>query len=356
VTFLSLKLIYVTLYPEKYPRIEKIRNAIKDRKDVVFQVLVPKVRIKLGNKKYERVVSALINYTCYIAQILFTKADFYWVTTSPDIFVLPIILKGNNYILEYRNPSGLETEMEFGKIGILAEYMEKIALKHSEAISLTTSTLAKRVEAFQKKVFVIPNYPQKKTFKNTVSAEEFRAIHGVKRNEKIVLFVGRLSKSEGFDILPGMIKELSKLKEKVIFWIIGDGPLRSIATGLEKEYPENVKFFGWQPYKEIPNFINSADVCIAPRPQTPTSDYCNEEGIHKISEYMFYRKPIVACGISQSKEYLLVRQEDMAKGILEALKGKAPRPSPRSWEDDCVGKVLEVIRFAEATKKIIKPH
>jgi len=35
------------------------------------------------------------------------------------------------------------------------------------------------------------------------------------------------------------------------------------------------------------------------------------------------------------------------KGILEALEGNAPKPTRRTWEDDCKEKVLEVIKFAE---------
>jgi len=342
---LSLKLIYITLYPEKYPRVEKIKSALKDQNDISFQALVPKVRIKLGNTKFKRIISAFVNYTCFIVQILFTNADLYWVTTAPDIFVLPIVLKRQNYILEYRSPSGVETRMEFRTLGLLAEILSRIALKHSKAITLTTSLFIKDLEEFRKKIFVIPNYPQKETFKISINADEFRAMHGVKKDEKIVLFVGRLVKVEGFDILPKIIEESSKRQEKIVFWIVGDGPLRSLAMELEKTFPQRVRFFGWRPYREIPNFINSADVCIVPRHQTSFSKYCNEEGIHKISEYMLFRKPIVACGIAPSKEYLLVKRQDLVKGILEALEGKAPKPTPKTWEDDCKEKVLEVINF-----------
>lgn len=336
-------MIYITLYPEKYPRVEKIKSALKDQSDISFQALVPKVRIKLGNKRFERIISALVNYSCLCVQILFTNADAYWVTTAPDVFVLPIILKRKNYILEYRNPSGVETEEEFGRLGLLAEILCRIALKHSKAITLTTSLFVDDLVKFRKRIFVIPNYPQKETFKISIDANEFRTIHSVKKDKKIVLLVGRLSKVEGFDILPNVIDELSKLNEKIVFWIVGDGPLRSLAVKLEKTFPHRVRFFGWRPYREIPNFINSADVCIVPRHQTFFSKYCNEEGLQKISEYMLFRKPIVACGITPSKEYLLVEPEDMTDGILRALDGKVHKPTPRTWEDDCKGKVSEVI-------------
>jgi glycosyltransferase involved in cell wall biosynthesis len=108
-----------------------------------------------------------------------------------------------------------------------------------------------------------------------------------------------------------------------------------------------VKFFGWQPYEEIPNFINAADVCLVPRHKTAFSDYYNEEGVQKIAEYVFFRKPIVVCGIAPSREYLLVEADDMAKGIVDALEGKAPKPTPRTWEDDCREKVVEVVKLLQ---------
>ena len=154
-----------------------------------------------------------------------------------------------------------------------------------------------------------------------------------------------LSKTEGVDILPSIVEGLLKKTKKIGLWIVGDGVLRSVAEELERKFPETVAFFGWRPYREISDFVNAADVCIVPRHETSFSDYYNEEGVHKISEYMLLEKPIVACGIAPSKEYLLVKRQDLVKGILEALEGKAPKPTPRTWEGDCSQKVLELIKF-----------
>ena len=65
---LNLKLIYITLYPEKYPRVKKIATTLKG-KDVNFQALTPRIRIKLGNRKVERLISAFITYTSFLLQI-----------------------------------------------------------------------------------------------------------------------------------------------------------------------------------------------------------------------------------------------------------------------------------------------
>lgn len=345
---MSLKLVYVTLYPEKYPRIKKIESTLRGRADVSFQALVPKVRIKLGTGKFERIASAFVTYPCFLLQILFTRADVYWVTTSPDVFILPIVLKRQPYILEYRSPWEMEAKMEFTKLGFLAAQISHMALKHASAITLTTSTFVKDLEKFGKKLFVIPNYPQRQEFKSDVPAKQFRKAHGIKGDKKIVLFVGKLSTVEGFDILPSIIEKLSNRDKRIVFWIVGDGELRSTASDLQRRFPNSMRFFGWKPYKEIPNFINSADVCIVPRHKTSSSKYCNEEGIHKISEYMLFGKPIVACGVAPSTQYMSVPIQDMADGIQRAFEGKAPNPTPKTWEDDCEEKVIEVLDFIKS--------
>ena len=343
---LSLKLVYITLYPEKYPRVKKISTSLEDQ-NITFQALTPKIRIKLGNGKVERLISAFVTYTSFLLQIFLTDADIYWVTNCPDVFALPLILRKENYILDYRSPWPLQIELEFGKgkLSRIAEYLTHMGLKHAKVITLTTSTLLRDVKKLRKQVYIIPNYPQKNSFKPNVSYDRFRKLHNVKKDQKIILFIGLLSKTEGADILPGIVKELLQKTKKIALWIVGDGVLRPVAEELERKFPENVTFFGWRPYQEIPNFINAADVCIVPRHKIPSSYYHNEEDVQKISEYMLFEKPIVACGIAPSKEYLLVKPQNLVKGILEALEGRAPKPTPRTWEDDCEQKVLELIEF-----------
>jgi len=345
---LSLKVIYITLYPRQYTRVKKIATTLEG-KDIKFQALTPRIRIKLGNRKIERLISAFITYTSFLLQIFLARADIYWVANSPDIFVLPLIFRRKGYILDYRAPWPLQVKLEFGKgmLSRMAEYLAWTALKYARVITLTTSALLKDVKKFEKKFYVIPNYPQKDNFKPQLSYDHFRELQGVKKDEKVILFMGRLSKAGGSDILPSTVEKLLGENKKICLWIVGDGVLRPVAEQLERRFPENVKFFGWRPHKEIPNFVNAADVCIVPFPETSFSYCYNEEGVLKISEYMFFRKPIVACGVAPSKEYLLVKRQDMVKGILEALKGNAPKPTRRTWEDSCEEKVLEVIKFAE---------
>jgi glycosyltransferase involved in cell wall biosynthesis len=343
---MRLKLTYVTLYPERYPRVKKIAVALKDENVCYFKALAPRVLTKLGNRKIERIVSAVANYSAYLLQIFFSRADLYWVANSPDIFVLPLIVKRADYVLDYRSPWPLEVELEFGKglLSRIAAFLTRVAIKNAKMITIPSSTLKKDLQRYDKKVHLIPNYPLKNGFKPSVAADRFRKQNRVSKNQKVILFTGRLSKVEGFDILVRAVDELVHSKVDLVFWIVGDGTLKHQVQNLAAEFPENAKFFGWQPYKEIPNFVNAADVCAVPRHKTAFSGYYNEEGVQKIAEYMFFRKPIVACGIAPSKEYLLVEVEGFVKGILDALEGKAPQPTPRTWEDDCKEKVIEIVK------------
>ncbi|MEM0314258.1 MAG: glycosyltransferase family 4 protein [Candidatus Bathyarchaeia archaeon] len=206
-------------------------------------------------------------------------------------------------------------------------------MKYAWIITLTTSRLLERVKYFGKPTFVIPNYPLRSFGKNMVSREEFRRRYGYNKNDKVVLFVGKLTYIEGADLLPKIINEVLRRDSSIVFWIVGDGPFYESLKSFAERFPRHVKLFGWQQYTKIPNFIEASDVCITPRHKSPFSIFYNEEGVTKFSEYMFFEKPIVACGVAESSEYLLVDEDEMAEGILKALNGQVPKSKRRTWEE-----------------------
>ncbi|MBD3204937.1 glycosyltransferase, partial [Candidatus Bathyarchaeota archaeon] len=267
-----------------------------------------------------------------LLQLSLTDEPLYWVANCPDILVLPFILRRKPYILEYRSPWPVEIKREFGE-GLLTEIsrrMEKLALRNAKYITLTTSKLKERT-TIKKPVFIIPNYPQTSFIAASKQAKKFIEKENP-AGDKIVLFIGRLSTVEGADILPRIANELVKHERNISIWIVGDGPL---LPALEKALgnKSKVRFYGWQKRERIPLFIEASDVCIVPRHESRYSKYYNEEGLQKLSEYMFYKKPIVACGIADSDQYKLVKESELVQGIMEALDGKAPTPMRRTWEE-----------------------
>ena len=346
-----MRILYVAFDPLKYPRIKKIAHTLRKYKNVTFEVMIPKFRIEKRGERIWRFLIAALNYPAVLLQVLFVRADMFWVANCPDILVLPLVLRRKKYILEYRSPWAIEVEGEFGGGPWirLAAFFERFALQHSCIVTLTTSRLITRVEEFGKPVFVIPNYPLKTFGAFIVSKGETRKQQHCSEDDKVVLFVGKLSRVEGGDILPKIIEGVLK-KDNVIFWIVGGGPLFLSLKKFAQRFPKNVKLFGWQPHEEIPNLIAAADVCIAPRHKSRFSTYYNEEGVSKFSEYMFFQKPIVACGVAESGEYLLVNENEMVNGILMALNGEAALPRRRTWEDHCEEKIRGMLSLLSSWK------
>ena len=329
-----MRIAYIALDPQKSPRIKKIAHTLRKHNEIAFKIMVPKFRIKRRGGRLWRFLIATANYSVVLLQVLLVRADIFWVANCPDILALPLILRRKRYILEYRSPWAIEIEGEFGsgRWVTVAASIERLVLSRSWIITLTTSKLKTRVEEFGKPIFVIPNYPLKTFGASVISRDQTRKQLGLSREDKVVLFVGKLSRVEGVDLLPKIIESVLK-KDDVIFWVVGGGPLYDTLRQLEREFPKNVRLFGWQPHDKIPSFIAAADVCIAPRHKSRFSMYYNEEGVSKFSEYMFFEKPIVACGVAESEEYLLVVEDEMADGIVMALNGEVPLPRPRTWED-----------------------
>jgi glycosyltransferase involved in cell wall biosynthesis len=341
-----MRFVYIALDPLKYPRIEKIAHTLQKCDDIEFSVMIPKFRFVWRRGKAGRLFFSLVNYLAVLLQIFFVQADFFWVANCPDILVFPLVLRRKRYVLEYRSPWSLEVENEFGAGPWvrLTAFCEYFALRYAWIITLTTSRLMVNVKAFRKPVFVIPNYPLQSFGNITVSREKFRVRGGCRADDKVVLFVGKLTHVEGADLLPSIIQNVLN-KPDVVLWIVGGGPLYPFLERLANRFPGRVKVFGWRPHREIPNFIAAADVCIAPRHRSPYSIFYNEEGVSKLSEYMFFGKPIVACGIADSEEYLLVDEGQMADGIVKALNGEVAPSQRRTWEEWSEKKILEMLNL-----------
>jgi hypothetical protein len=59
---LSLQVVYVTLHPEQYPRVKKMATTLEG-KDIKFQALTPRIRIKLGKEKLKAKLAPYLSST-----------------------------------------------------------------------------------------------------------------------------------------------------------------------------------------------------------------------------------------------------------------------------------------------------
>ena len=120
--------------------------------------------------------------------------------------------------------------------------------------------------------------------------DELREKLSIKPDQKIILFVHRLSKRKGAHYLPEIAKRLNALihNSKFIILVIGEGPERENIEASIKNYglSDRVRFLGAIPNYQLPSYYSLADIFIMPS---------DEEGFpHVLLESMALGTPFVA--------------------------------------------------------------
>ena len=153
-----------------------------------------------------------------------------------------------------------------------------------------------------------------------------REILKLKKDKKIVCFAGTLLEHQGLEILIESAPQILKNIPDTIFLIIGEGPQKQNWIDLVKKQnlDQNFFFSGQILYKDIPGWINAADLCIA-----PFMNYAGLRSPVKIFDYLACGKAVVASKIKgttdlfeKSGAVLLVEAENpkiLAKKIIELL-------------------------------------
>jgi len=342
-------IVYLHRNPDLHPRTLKIKFTV-ERNGFKFIVFRPKFKVDLKS----RLLSSLINYSVFFLQSLFVRGDILWIANCPDTVGLGPWLTGRKYIYDYRSPWSKDVEIEFGKgiLSKLAGMIERKVRSRATAVVVVSSQMIKEAEYLGKPVFLVPNYPLR-SFVPSKSKESVRCLAGCNLDSKVVLFVGKLSRVEGADKLEKIAEGLVSLTDTKL-WIVGDGPLRSDIEKLAGRYPRTVNFFGWIDYKDVPNYIAAADVCIVPTHKTPLREYYNEQGVQKIGEYIALGKPVVACNIAKSGSYILVSEDSLLDGIKKALGGNIRRGEVRFWESGSEPNLLEAINTILASNSRVQ--
>ncbi len=159
---------------------------------------------------------------------------------------------------------------------------------------------------------------------------------GLSGNTKYLLFMGGFKKWHGIldliEIMPDLIDGNSNVK----LLLVGEGELtaelraRVDALGIK----DNVIFCGHRPLAEMPVFINSADICLAP--------FFDERSPHtglsplKLFEYMACGKPVIASAMGGLDKIF------QAHDIGEIVSS----PDPKIW----VAAVLSLLNNPERMK------
>jgi len=249
------------------------------------------------------------------------KSNILHFFDSPNFVAIPMISKKCRFVFDYRTLFTEKLEVDYPPLMNAAYWVEGKLVKRSDVILTANNLMADKIRnRYRRKAYVVPNYPLK-SFVPTRNKWEIRG----DMTKPVVLFHAHFRSVIDFENLLRCAKKMRKCE----FWLIGDGPFRGWA---QQHASPNVKFLGYIPHEEIANYLNACDVGIVPMKPLLKS-ISNDQDLLKVGELAALRKPIVATGIAPSSQYLLVKPQELAKGIEEALSGNVSTPIPHYWED-----------------------
>jgi len=326
----SRNVILVTLRSPVPARYFKMFNSIKRafQATLVTGTLFPTIHVRMS-------FGTVMSYAN-----LFTKLSF---NTRPAIIDINALASARfnlrrDLVVDFRTPFPYELKwLGHDLLSSFARSTEKI-LKDVGLVTAANELMAGYCTSLgAKKVVVVPNYPTK-NFRLNIEAEKWKASHHLSPTDNVVLFTGgvRVKEIYGVDMLLESWRLVENSNGSCTLAILGDDSIDHIESKTRSLRIKRVLLPGVVSVSDVANWINCADVCVAPRTPGFSDIFYNDKDSTKISEYAAFQKPIVATRYSASDQYLLVDPNPIAfaEGILKGIDGKIRPSRPHFWEEN----------------------
>ena len=189
----------------------------------------------------------------------------------------------------------------------------------------TEKYLKYKCKVKNKPIYIIPTGIDISPFKSENFSNESRMILkeklGIKPNDKVILFIGRMGEEKSIDIIMDNMPEIIKNMPNVKFLLIGDGPSRAPLEEQAKKLNilDNVIFTGKVPWADVPMYYNLGDVFVnasVTETQGLTFIEAMASGVPIVAKYA----PNLTEFITHNKNGILVRKNsEFSKNILNVL-------------------------------------
>jgi glycosyltransferase involved in cell wall biosynthesis len=240
-------------------------------------------------------------------------------------------------VVDCRTP--LSYELKWLKHDLLSSFARvvEIALKNVGLVIAVNEPLAKYcTELGAQNIIIVPNYPTR-AFKSSCEAKEWKGLNELHADQQVVLFSGgvRLREIYGLDLLLESWKLVEASNDFCTLVILGNDSPNKIKSLSKSLNIKRLLLPGRVGLNDVANWVNCANVCVAPRTPGFSGAFYNDKDSNKIAEYAAFGKPIIANSYAPSKQYSLVRPNPIsfAEGILKGLEGKISPSSPHYWEE-----------------------
>ncbi|MDE6624910.1 MAG: aldo/keto reductase [Lachnospiraceae bacterium] len=152
----------------------------------------------------------------------------------------------------------------------LAKLYSKFSVRGAEELIVPTGKVAELMQRYGVKpdINIIPTGIDLERFgfrDDTAQKDELKAALGIPRENKVVLYLGRVSEEKNIDEVMNYLDRYMESQKKVTFLVVGDGPY--LGTLKEKagelKHHQHMIFAGSKPWDEITHYYQLADVFVS---------------------------------------------------------------------------------------------
>ena len=231
-----------------------------------------------------------------------------WLAASPPDLCQTFLYHANVMGTRAAKTTGVSTRIAGIRVAeskALRCHLERLALRScssvicvSQAVKQFAST---KLGCPNEKLTVIPNGVDVSRFASATPFDWSKI--GWSNDSMVTLFVGRLHRQKGIELLQSQIDEIAPLGSNRRLLLVGDGPLRGdLEKWSNRLGPERVQLLGWQP--DVAALIKSSRLLVLP------SHY---EGMpNVILEAMAAGSPVVCSRVEGSGELLENSREEQS--------------------------------------------
>jgi len=129
---------------------------------------------------------------------------------------------------------------------------------------------------------------------NTLNLKKFVSPESLPDSKYFTLFyAGGINYHRGIQNVIIAIHKIIDEFPQIRFYVLGEGSYKNklIKLASELSLKNNIKFFGWKSFKEMIQLLGKSDIAIIPHFK---SDHTDSTIPHKLFQYMFAEKPIIA--------------------------------------------------------------
>lgn len=210
-----------------------------------------------------------------------------------------------------------------------ARNLSRAFVRKAECVITPSNKTAKylkyKCNVKNKPIYIVPTgidiVPFKRTNFTEESRNELKESLGIKPNEKVILFLGRVANEKSIDVIMDSMPAIFKEHPEYKFLIVGDGPSKKDLEEQAKKLniQDNVIFTGKIPWNEVPKYYNLGDVFV-------NASITETQGLTFI-EAMAAEVPIVAKYAPNLSEFihtnkngiLIKKNSDFKNAIIKVL-------------------------------------